>query len=84
MLGHYSIAEPAKAVMTPLTEMQSTNLHDETTVCDQAQHTLFRAVVGKLQLHNQSETGSDVRDKMLVIQTWIAHTCRFDTCQRKC
>ena len=38
----------AKAVMTPLTEMQSTNLHDETTVCDQAQHTLFRAAVGKL------------------------------------
>ena len=39
----------AKAVMTPLTELKSTNLHDETTVCDQAQHTLFRAVVGKLQ-----------------------------------
>ena len=39
----------AKAVMTPLTEMKSTNLHDETTVCDQAQHTMFRAVVGKLQ-----------------------------------
>ena len=39
----------AKAVMTPLTELKSTNLHDETTVCDEAQHTLFRAVVGKLQ-----------------------------------
>ena len=39
----------AKAGMTPLTELKSTNLHDETTVCDQAQHTLFRAVVGKLQ-----------------------------------
>ena len=25
------------------------NLHDETTVCDQVEHTLFRAVVGKLQ-----------------------------------
>ena len=25
------------------------NLHDATTVCDQVQHTLFRAVVGKLQ-----------------------------------
>ena len=34
-----------KAVMTPFTE----NLHDETTVCDQVQHSLFRAVVGKLQ-----------------------------------
>ena len=38
-----------KAVMTPLTEQKSLNLHDETTVCDQVQHSLFRAVVGKLQ-----------------------------------
>ena len=36
----------AKAVMTPLVEQKS---HDETTVCDQVQHTLFRAVVGELQ-----------------------------------
>ena len=39
----------AKAVMTPLTEQKSLNLHDGTTVCDQVQHSLFRAVVGKLQ-----------------------------------
>ena len=39
----------AKAVMTALTELKRTNLHVETTVCDQAQHTLFRAVVGELQ-----------------------------------
>ena len=39
----------AKAVMTPLTDPKSLNLHDETTVCDQIQHSLFRAVVGKLQ-----------------------------------
>ena len=39
----------AKAVMTPLTEQKSSNLHDETTMCDQVQHSLFRAVVGKLQ-----------------------------------
>ena len=39
----------AKAVMTPLTGQKSLNLHDETTVCDQVQHSLFRAVVGKLQ-----------------------------------
>ena len=38
-----------KAVMTPLTEQKSLNRHDETTVCDQVQHSLFRAVVGKLQ-----------------------------------
>ena len=39
----------AKAVMTPLTEQKSLNLHDETTACDQIQHSLFRAVVGQLQ-----------------------------------
>ena len=39
----------AKAVTTPLTERKSLNLHDETTSCDQIQHSLFRAVVGKLQ-----------------------------------
>ena len=39
----------AKAVMTPLMEQKSLNLHDETTVCDQVKHSLFRAVVGKLQ-----------------------------------
>ena len=36
----------AKAVMTPLTEQKSLNLHDETTACDQFQRSLFRAVVG--------------------------------------
>ena len=35
--------------MTPSTEQKSLNLHDETTACDQVQHSLFRAVVGKLQ-----------------------------------
>ena len=35
--------------MTPLTEQKSLNLHDEKTACDQVQHSLFRAVVGKLQ-----------------------------------
>ena len=39
----------AKAAMTPLTEQKSLNLHDETTPCDQVQHSLFRSVVGKLQ-----------------------------------
>ena len=39
----------AKAVMTPLTEQKSLNLYDETTACVQIQHSLFRAVVGKLQ-----------------------------------
>ena len=39
----------AKAVLTPLTEQKSLNLHGETTACDQIQHSLFKAVVGKLQ-----------------------------------
>ena len=68
----------AKAVMTPLTEQKSLNLHDETTVCDQVQHSLFRTVVGKLQY---IKTRFDVGDKMLVIQTCVTNTCRFDTCQ---
>ena len=34
----------ARAVMTPLTEQKSLNLHDEATACDQV-HSLFRAVV---------------------------------------
>ena len=38
-----------KAVMTPLTEQKSLNLHDETTACDQVQHSFFRAVGRKLQ-----------------------------------
>ena len=36
----------ANAVMTPVTEKKSLNLHDETTACDQVKHSLFRAVVG--------------------------------------
>ena len=39
----------AKPVVTPLTEQRTANLHNGTTVCDQAEHALFRAVVGKLQ-----------------------------------
>ena len=34
----------AKAVMTSLTDQKSLNLHDETTACDQVQHSLFREV----------------------------------------
>ena len=41
--------QKAKAEMTPLTEQKSLNLHDGTTMCDQVQHSLFRAVTGKLQ-----------------------------------
>ena len=38
------------------------------------QHSCWETTV-----HDRSETGSDVRDTMLVVQTCI--TCRFDTCQ---
>ena len=43
------LLQNAKAVMMPLTEQKSLNLHDETTMCDQVQHSLIRVVVGKLQ-----------------------------------
>ena len=71
----------AKAVMTPLTEQKSLNLHDETTVCDQVQHLLFRAVVGKLQYITGVRPDLMFATKMLVIQTCITKTCRYDTCQ---
>ena len=58
----------AKVVMTILTEQKSLNLHDETTACDQVQHSLFRAVVGKLQnIIGVRPDLIDVRDKMLLI-----------------
>ena len=71
----------AKAAMTPLTEQKSLNLHDETTVCDQVQHSLFRAVVGKLQYITGVRPDLLLATKMLVIQTFITNTCRIDTCQ---
>ena len=70
----------AKAVMTPLTEQKSLNLHDETTACDQVQHSLLRAVVGKYR----SETRSDVCDKMLVTQTCVINTWQIWHVPRKC
>ena len=57
----------AKAVMTPLTEQKSLNLHDETTACDQVQHSLFRAVVGKLQ----NITG--VRPDLMFVTTCLSY-----------
>ena len=48
---------------------------------DQVQHSLFRAVVGKLQYIAGVRPDLMVCDKMLVIQTWLTNTCRFDTCQ---
>ena len=71
----------AKAVMTPLTEQKSLTLHDETTACDQVQHSLFRAVVGKLQYIAGVRPDLMFATKMLVIQTCVTNTCRFDTCQ---
>ena len=59
--------------MTPLMEQKSLNLYDETTACDQVRR--------KTAVHYWSETRFDVRDKMLVIQTCVTNTCRFDTCQ---
>ena len=70
----------ARAVMTPLTEQKSLNLQDKTTACDQIQHSLFRAVVGKLQYI----TG--VRPDLMFATQCLSYklaspTCRFDTCQ---
>ena len=45
MLGTCSFTERG-ACRDAVDGTESTNLHDETTVCDQADHALFRAVVG--------------------------------------
>ena len=71
----------AKAVMSPLTEQKRLNLHDETTVCDQVQHSLFRAVVEQLQYITGVRPDLMFATKMLVIQTCVTNTCRFDSCQ---
>ena len=71
----------AKAVMTPLTEQKSLNLNDETTMCDQVQHSLFRAVVGKLQYITVAKPDLMFETKMFVIQTCVTNTCRLDTCR---
>ena len=67
--------------MTPLTEQKSMNLHDETAVCDQVQHFTVQSCCWKTAVYDLSGTGSDVRDKMLVKQTCITNTCRFDMCE---
>ena len=63
----------AKAVMTPLTEQKSLNLHDETTACDQVQHSLLSSC-WKTAVHYWRETRSDVCNK-------VTNTCRIDTRQ---
>ena len=52
--GGFAVKPTAKYVDECLdwfmsTTRNSANLHDATTVCDQAEHALFRAVVGQLQ-----------------------------------
>ena len=68
----------AKAVMTPLTEQKSLNLHDETTVCDQVQHSLFRAAVGKLQYITGVRPDLMFETKCL---SYKLASPTFDTCQ---
>ena len=51
----------AKAVMTPLTEQKSLNLHDETTACDQVQHSLIvQNSCRKTAVHYWSQTRFDL------------------------
>ena len=71
----------AKAVMTFFNgteELESARWDDG--VCSNPTFTV-QSCCWITAVHNRSETGSDVRDKMLVIQTCITNTCRFDTFQ---
>ena len=72
----------AKAVMTPLTEQKSLNLHDETTACDQVQYSLFRAVVGKLQYITGVRPDLMFATRCLSYNLASPYTCGFDTCQK--
>ena len=66
----------AKAVMTPLTEQKSLNLHDETTVCDQVQH----SSVQELLLENCS-TITEVRPDLMFATKCLSNKCQEDdTC----
>ena len=71
----------AKPVVTPLMQQTSANLHDDTTVCDQAEHALFRASACKLQYI----TG--VRPDLLFVTECLSYKLAsptlpdFDTCK---
>ena len=71
----------AKAVMTPLKEQKSLNLHDETTACDPSSTLIVHGSCRKTAVNYWSETRSDVCDKMLVIHTCVTNICRFETYQ---
>ena len=71
MLGSCSSAE-CKPAVTPLTELKSSNLHDDKSNTHSTQ---------RLSVHFLGETRSSVRDKLSVIQTRVANICRFDTRQ---
>ena len=68
----------AKAVMTPLTEQKS--LRRDDSVRSSSTFSV-QSSCWKTAVHYRSETGADVCDKMLVIQTCVTNTCRFDMCQ---
>ena len=80
MLGSCSCTE-CVICCDAVDEQNISNLHSDTTACDQVQHALYRAVVGTNAVHYQGETGSSVRDKMVVVQTSVANMCRFHTRQ---
>ena len=70
----------AKAVMMPLTEHKSLNLHDKTTAFDQVQHSLFRAVDGKLQYITGVRPDLMFATKCLSFKL-ASPTLEKDTCQ---
>ena len=80
MLGSCSCTE-CVICCDAVDEQNNSNLHSDTTACDQVQHALFREVVGINTVHYQGETGSSVRDTKVVVQTSVANMCRFHTPQ---
>ena len=82
MLGHCSIAERKGSddAFDGTEELESTRRDDSVRSSSTFS---VQSCCWKTAVHYRGETGSDVCDKMLVIQTWVTNTCRFDTCQER-
>ena len=82
-----SVQEPerrgfaVKPVVKALTEQKSANVHDETTVCDRAEHALFRAVFGKLQYITGVRPDLMFVTKCLSYKLALPTLAGLDTCQ---
>ena len=81
VLGHCSTAKRKSSddVCGGTEELESTRRDDK--VRSSSTFFFVQSCYWKTAVHHRSETGSNVYDKVLVIQTCVTKTFRFDTCQ---